>query len=133
MLLPEKLVPHHSYGTSLMSEPQVDVTAKFKKNIKSLKKKYQDIQDDVQPVIDMLKRGELPGDRLMGLDLEIYKIRLRNRNVNRGKSGGYRLIYYVKIDDCDEGERIVLVTIYSKSEQEDIDASEIKDIIAEFV
>jgi mRNA-degrading endonuclease RelE of RelBE toxin-antitoxin system len=48
-------------------------------------------------------------------------------NVNRGKSGGYRLIYYVKT-----GDQIILVTIYSKSEQSDIDASEIADILEEF-
>jgi mRNA-degrading endonuclease RelE of RelBE toxin-antitoxin system len=52
---------------------------------------------------------------------------VRNRNANRGKSGGYRSIYYVKTSD-----RIILVTIYSKSEQEDIEASEIEDILAEF-
>jgi mRNA-degrading endonuclease RelE of RelBE toxin-antitoxin system len=74
-----------------------------------------------------LQTGELPGNRIVGLDRSIYKVRVRNSNANRGKSGGYRLIYYVKTSD-----RVILVTIYSKSEQEDIDRSEIEDIIAEF-
>jgi mRNA-degrading endonuclease RelE of RelBE toxin-antitoxin system len=106
---------------------QVDATAKFQKNIKSLEKKYRNINDDVRPIVESLSTGELPGDRISDLDLEIYKVRVKNRNNQKGKSGGYRLIYYVKTS-----ERIILVTIYSKSEQEDIEGSEIKDIIAEF-
>jgi mRNA-degrading endonuclease RelE of RelBE toxin-antitoxin system len=120
-----------SYGNNLMSEQpisiQVDATVKFQKKVKSLEKKYQNIRDDVRPIIEQLELGELPGNRIIGLDVEIYKVRVRNRNANRGKSGGYRLIYYVKTSD-----RIILVTIYSKSEQEDIEASEIEDILAEF-
>jgi mRNA-degrading endonuclease RelE of RelBE toxin-antitoxin system len=122
---------HRSYGNNLMSEQpisiQVDATVKFQKKVKSLEKKHQNIRDDVRPIIEQIETGELPGNRIVGLDVEIYKVRVRNRNANRGKSGGYRLIYYVKTSD-----RIILVTIYSKSEQEDIDASEIEDILSEF-
>lgn len=106
---------------------QVDATVKFQKKVKSLEKKYQNIRDDVRPIIEQLEAGELPGNRIVGLDVEIYKVRVRNRNTNRGKSGGYRLIYYAKTSD-----RIILVTIYSKSEQEDIEPSEIEDILSEF-
>lgn len=122
---------HLSYGNNLMSEQpisiQVDATVKFQKKVKSLEKKYQNIRDDVRPIIEQLEAGELPGNRIVGLDVEIYKVRVRNRNTNRGKSGGYRLIYYAKTSD-----RIILVTIYSKSEQEDIEPSEIEDILSEF-
>ncbi len=122
---------HRSYGNKLMSEQsisiQVDITVKFQKKVKTLEKKYQNIRDDVRPIIEQLEVGELPGNRVVGLDIEIYKVRVRNRNANRGKSGGYRLIYYVKTSD-----RIILVTIYSKSEQEDTDRSEIEDILSEF-
>jgi mRNA-degrading endonuclease RelE of RelBE toxin-antitoxin system len=106
---------------------QVDATVKFQKKVKSLEKKYQNIRDDVRPIIEQLEAGELPGNRIVGLDVEIYKVRVRNRNTNRGKSGGYRLIYYVKTSN-----RIILVTIYSKSEQEDIEAGEIEDVLSEF-
>jgi mRNA-degrading endonuclease RelE of RelBE toxin-antitoxin system len=116
-----------------MDEPQisiqVDATAKFQKKMKSLEKKYRNINDDVRPIVELLATGEfeLPGDRISGLDLEIYKVRVKNRNNQKGKSGGYRLIYYVKTID-----RVILVTIYTKSEQEDIDKNEIEDILAEF-
>lgn len=106
---------------------KVDATVKFQKKIKSLEKKYRNIKDDVRPIVESLEIGELPGDRIADLNLEIYKVRIKNSNNNKGKSGGYRLIYYVKTID-----RIILVTIYTKSEQEDIEKNEIEDIIAEF-
>ncbi len=91
---------------------KVDVTAKFQKKIKSLEKKYRDIKDDIRPIVELLAIGELPGDRITELNLEIYKVRVKNINNHKGKSSGYRLIYYVKTLD-----RIILVTIYAKSEQ----------------
>ena len=39
----------------------------------------------------------------------------------------YRVIYYVKTE-----VKVILVTIYSKSEQEDVAAEEIMEILAEF-
>ena len=106
---------------------QIDTTIKFQKKIKSLDKKYPNVRDDIRPIIELLQVGNLPGDRVCGLDLEIYKVRVKNSNNHKGKSAGYRLIYYVKTID-----RIILVTIYSKSEQADIDASEIDQIISKF-
>jgi mRNA-degrading endonuclease RelE of RelBE toxin-antitoxin system len=107
---------------------EVIATTKFQKKVKSLGKKYRNIRDDVQPMIELLQCGELPGDRVSGVvDLEIYKVRVKNSDARRGTSGGYRLIYYVKTS-----EQVILVTIYSKSEQEDIDASEVVEILSEF-
>ena len=106
---------------------KVDVTVKFQKKIKSLEKKYRNIKDDVIPIVESLSIGKLPRDRIADLNLEIYKVRIKNSNNHKGKSGGYRLIYYVKTID-----QVILVTIYTKSEQEDIDKNEIEDIIAEF-
>jgi mRNA-degrading endonuclease RelE of RelBE toxin-antitoxin system len=61
-----------------------------------------------------LKNGETPGDRLQDIENYIaYKVRLPNRDMQRGKSGGYRVIYYVRTAD-----RIFLMRIYTKSEQE---------------
>lgn len=44
----------------------------------------------------------------------------------KGKSGGYRLIYQVESPTS-----ILLLTIYSKSEREDISTTEIQAILAE--
>ncbi|MBE9038663.1 type II toxin-antitoxin system RelE family toxin [aff. Roholtiella sp. LEGE 12411] len=106
---------------------QVEVTAKFQRNLRILAKKYRGIRTDIQPTIEQLQSGELPGDQIPGVGYAIFKVRIKNRNIQKGKSGGYRLIYYVKTNT-----NIILVTIYSKSEQEDIAAEEIQQILAEF-
>ena len=106
---------------------KVEITSIFKRNIRRLAKKYRKIRNDVQPVIEQLERGELPGDRLSGIDYEVFKLRVRNSDIQKGKSGGYRLVYYVKMSTA-----IVLLTIYSKSEQEDIAAEELLGIIVAY-
>jgi mRNA-degrading endonuclease RelE of RelBE toxin-antitoxin system len=54
-------------------------------------------------------------------------LRIRNRDVQKGKSGGYRLIYYIKTTTS-----IILLTIYAKSEQVNIAAEDIREIIEEY-
>ncbi|WP_423753440.1 hypothetical protein [Chlorogloeopsis fritschii] len=54
-------------------------------------------------------------------------MRVRNSDTQKGKSGGYRLIYYVKT-----ATGIILLTIYTKSEQVDIAADDIQSIITDY-
>ena len=113
-----------------MSEQQiikVEIAPTFTKNIRTLAKKYRSIRSDIQPIVDQLELGELPGNQITGTDYTIFKLRVRNSDVQKGKSGGYRLIYYVKT-----ATGIILLTIYTKSKKDDITASEISDIITEY-
>jgi mRNA-degrading endonuclease RelE of RelBE toxin-antitoxin system len=105
-------------------EISIGFTDIFLKQVKKLEKKYPHINDDVKPIADSLLLGNLLGDRLSGVDAEVYKVRVKNTDIRKGKSGGYRLIYYVVVKS-----RIIFMTIYAKSEQDDIEASEIKEII----
>jgi mRNA-degrading endonuclease RelE of RelBE toxin-antitoxin system len=57
----------------------------------------------------------------------VFKVRVRNRDIQRGKSAGYRLIYQVESSDS-----LLLLTIYSKSDREDVEAKEILEILNEF-
>ena len=104
---------------------QVQVSQVFRQNLKTLVKKNPNVQKDVQPFIEQLEKGEILGDRIAGIGYEVFKLRIRNSNARKGKSGGYRVIYYVKTEDL-----IILLSIYSKSEQVDIAANEIRSIIA---
>jgi mRNA-degrading endonuclease RelE of RelBE toxin-antitoxin system len=96
----------------------------FKRQLKRLSRRYRRIRDDIQPIIDRLEAGETPGDRISELGQILYKVRVRNTAAARGKSGGYRIIYYLQTTTD-----ILLVTIYSKSEQSDIGADELLRII----
>lgn len=105
----------------------VDYTLEFKRNIRQLIKKYPSIRRDIEPIIQGLQQGELLGDRIQHSGYVIYKLRVKNSDNRKGKSTGYRVIYYLKT-----AANIVLVTIYSKSEQSDITTNELKTIIKQF-
>lgn len=103
---------------------QVTFTPEFKRNLRQLAKKYRHIKSDLQPILDQLASGSKPGDQVPGVRYEVFKVRAKNSDASRGKSGGYRLIYFVKT----ELER-VLVTVYSKTEQDDVAPEDIRQII----
>lgn len=112
-----------------MTEPfvQVEASPTFRRNLRTLAKKYRHIRDDVQPIIEQLEQGKLPGDRIAAVGYEVFKLRIRNSDVQKGKSGGYRLLYYVKTEI-----NIILLTIYTKSEQANIEADDVRSIIADY-
>jgi len=101
----------------------IEFTPEFKRNIRHLSKKYRHIKSDINFVIEKLKAGETPGNRIPAVGFVVYKLRVKNSDIPKGKSGGYRLIYLVI------QKKIILVTIYSKTEQGDISISKIRKII----
>lgn len=103
---------------------KVEASPTFKRNIKTLGKKYRSIRQDLEPVIKQLQQGELPGDKITGTGYSVFKLRIKNSDVTKGKSVGYRLIYY-----CQTAKGIILLTIYTKSERVNIAAEDIKQII----
>ena len=107
----------------------IDLTPEYKQNLRELSKRFRNIQADVQPVIEQLQQGSIVGNRIGGIGEEyfIYKVRVRNSNIQKGKSAGYRLIYQLESPTS-----ILLLTIYSKSDREDIDINEIRDIVNYF-
>ena len=109
------------------NEIQIEFTPEFKRNLRALAKKYRQIRSDIQPVIDQLQSGEIVGDQVSGTDYVIFKVRVKSSDIRKGKSSGYRMIYYLKTPT-----KIILVTIYSKLEQADIIAKEIRRILKDF-
>ena len=117
-----------NYGMRLktMTEPKVQIlfAPAFVKAVKSLRKKYPHIRQDLEQLIKQLQNADLPGDRIQSTGYIVYKVRLSNRDAKRGKSGGYRVIYYLKTR-----KKTIFLTIYTKSEREDITTREIQQII----
>jgi mRNA-degrading endonuclease RelE of RelBE toxin-antitoxin system len=114
----------------MRSEPppsiQVEYTADFKRDLKRLHKKYRNVRADVNHFVRRLEAGETPGSQVQGTGYTVYKARVRSSNLGRGKSGGYRVLYYLKT-----AARIVLLTIYAKSASEDISITRIRRIVRE--
>ena len=65
--------------------------------MKRLRKKYQQIDSDVEPLIEQLERGETPGDRIPGVKYLVYKERLPNSSAGKGQSGGFRVLSLIHI------------------------------------
>lgn len=106
---------------------EILLTQYFKKNLTQLAKRYRSIRKDLEPLIECLKLGEILGEQISGSNYQVFKVRLKNSNIQKGKSAGYRVIYYLKTSS-----KIILVTIYSKSDFSDISTKVIEQIIAEF-
>jgi len=95
--------------------------------LKRLPKRYRSIKADLNSVIDLLKAKESLGDQLSGISFTVMKVRLKNSNIQKGKSGGYRLVYWQTSDDL-----VVLLDIYSKSDRANIDTTGIYRAIRQF-
>jgi mRNA-degrading endonuclease RelE of RelBE toxin-antitoxin system len=111
------------------SDIDVDIrfTPEFKRNLRALSKRFRHLRSDIEPVIEQLLAGHFIGDQIPRTGYTLYKVRIGNRDAQRGKSGGYRLIYYLRTP-----QSVILITIYSKSEQSDISTAEVRRIIREF-
>jgi hypothetical protein len=96
-------------------------TPEFKKSVKTLFKRYKLISKDLA---DLEK--ELQEDTHAGVDLGsgCFKIRLKNSSVPTGKSGGFRVIYFLRTQ-----EKIYLLEIYSKSDLDNIDEKRLVEIL----
>jgi mRNA-degrading endonuclease RelE of RelBE toxin-antitoxin system len=108
---------------------QVELTPEFTKNLKILAKRYPDIQADIQPVVQDLEMGNFVGDRIsnIGAGYVVFKVRIRNRNIQSGKRAGYRLIYQLE-----SPTQLLLLMIYSKSDYADIPNKEVREIVTKF-
>lgn len=107
-------------------EINIALASEFRKELKALKKRYRNIRRDIEPIITELQRGNLLGTQISGTDYSVFKVRVRNRDVKKGKSGGYRLIYQLKSSDS-----ILVLTLYSKSDVDSVTAQVLTEIIAE--
>lgn len=116
----------------MLNEPNpvsIRFSDEFEEKLYRLSKKYRHIRSDIQPIIEQLQESNFIGDRIPGIgeNYVILKVRVKNSDIQKGKNAGYRLIYQIESQAS-----ILLLTIYSKSEREDISPNEIQSILAEF-
>ena len=96
----------------------VVTTKPFERKLKPLAKKYHSIVED----LDALEK-ELAENPTLGIPLgkNCYKIRMAITSKNQGKSGGARIITFIRVLK----KTVYLMDIYDKSEQESIADKEI--------
>lgn len=107
---------------------RIIAAASFKRNIRELKKRYPHVDDDLRPLFRELQGGETPGDKIPGAGYAAFKVRVKSSDIHKGKSGGYRVIYYLKTAEC-----IYLVAMYVKSQRENFDKKLLKQVIIDIL
>lgn len=99
------------------------ITRAFERDSKPLIKKYKSLKTDLAGLFDSLENEAIQG-KPIGKDC--YKIRLAISSKGKGKSGGARVITCVKITS----DKIYLLTIYDKSDKEDISDKELNELLS---
>ncbi len=106
---------------------EINYVPSFAKELKTLSKKYKNIKNDYKNLLDLLSNSENPKQLGISLGNSCYKIRVQNSDNGKGKSGGYRVIYFL----LDAENIITLLSIYSKSDIENISETDLDKKVIE--
>ncbi len=101
---------------------KVEAIPNFEKEARKLIKKYPSLK------VELYSLGkELENNPTIGTDLGhgIYKIRLAIKSKGKGKSGGARIISYVKV----VREVVYLVSIYDKNQVDNVTKDQILKLL----
>jgi len=101
---------------------KIIATEPFERKLKRLAKKYKSLKSDLAPVFAQLSLYPTLGTPL---GHGCFKIRIAIASKGKGKSGGARMITYVRIVK----NTIYLLDLYDKSEQSTISEKELQYLI----
>ena len=97
-------------------------TEPFERKLKRLAKKHKSIKADLVTIVDALAVNPRQG---IPIGKDCYKIRVAITSKGKGKSGGARMITYVRIIK----NTVYLMDIYDKAEQANISDKELQMLI----
>lgn len=97
-------------------------TSNFEKEFKRLTKKYKSIKSDIDELLNILEVNPKQG---VPLGRDCFKIRLAILSKGKGKSGGARVITHIYVT----GKLVYLLSIYDKSEKENISDKELEILL----
>ena len=109
-----------------MNDIEVVAAKSFNREAKRLVKRYRSLADEIELLINSLKKNPFQGKDLGG---GVHKIRLSISSKGKGKSGGARIISYVDVLLETMSGRVSLLTIYDKSEQSTVSDKEIAQLL----
>jgi hypothetical protein len=104
----------------------IEITDNFKKEAKKLIKKYASLKNEIAALGIELAKNPTLGTPLGN---DVFKIRLAIASKNKGKSGGARVISFVKIID----KTVYLLSIYNKSEVDNLTDKQIQELIKDYL
>jgi mRNA-degrading endonuclease RelE of RelBE toxin-antitoxin system len=106
---------------------ELKFASEFKRNIRLLSKKYRRIKSDLAPLFSELEQGVTPGDQIQSVGATLYKVRVRNTDSQKGKRGGYRIVYYIKHQN-----QTILLAAYSKNEKDNISTELLQKLVDKY-
>jgi len=95
----------------------------FDKQLKRLIKKFPSLKKEYAELIASLENDPMQGNAMAK---SCFKIRIAIKSKGKGKRGGARVIAHVQVVD----NIVYLLTIYDKSEQNDITEKEIEYLLS---
>ncbi len=103
---------------------EIITTPNFEREAKALQKRYPSFKSDLIALTEVLLNNPMQG-------VEVYKncfkVRFSIKSKGLGKSGGGRLITYVKIMN----KRIYLLSVFDKSERESVSDTFLRQLLAD--
>lgn len=94
----------------------------FDKQLKRLSKKFSSLKNEIAELAKILQTDPHHGT---SIGQHCFKIRISIASKQKGKSGGARVITYVLVVES----IVYLLSIYDKSEREDISNAELKQLL----
>ncbi len=104
----------------------IELSFNFKKEAKKLTKKYPSLKKELSDLFIKLEINPTYGTPLGN---DIYKIRLAIASKNKGKSGGARVLSFVKVTET----TVLLFSIYSKGEVDNLTDNQIQALIKDYL
>jgi len=105
---------------------EIQKTKLFEKLVDNLYKRFKHIESDIEVFGDDLDDVSKLG---VHLGKNVYKVRIANSDKNKGKSSGYRLISYLKLEE----ETLTYLYIYDKSDLESLSEKQLDKIVMDSV
>jgi hypothetical protein len=93
----------------------------FRRNLKELAKRHASLIRDIDKLIASLVTDPTQGESLGG---GLYKVRLNIRSKGKGKSGGGRVVTYLKLVD-----EVHLLMMFDKSDMDNVNDAFLEDLV----
>ena len=103
----------------------IQLSENFKKEAKKLSKKYPSLKLELAHLFIKLEENPTLGTSLGN---DIYKIRIAIASKNKGKSGGARLLTFVKVTQT----TVLLFSIYNKGDINSLSNNKIQELIKQY-
>jgi mRNA-degrading endonuclease RelE of RelBE toxin-antitoxin system len=107
---------------------EIIITDIFKREAKKLIKKYRSLKSELVSFEESLTNNPQQGTLIAE---NVYKIRVSVKSKGKGKSGGLRIITYLRLLKKEDGNiTAYLLTIYDKSDLENLPEYQIEKMVS---